>query len=160
MTSKPTSGGTRRPRDGGDGAPRGAGPRRAARKEVVNSAEPILLQGLNEPGPGPGSEPGSAGRNRTAVEATIVALTELGRVEPVDAAVVAAARALADAVDAAPDHASLWLQYQRALETLRSLGATETDNSFDRLLEQLRAPVGDVENTKPRNTRRSGGSGR
>lgn len=83
-------------------------------------------------------------------------MADLGRLNPVDAAVIAAARALADAIDAAPDHASLWLQYQRALETLRSLGAQEQESEFDRLLDQLRAPVVDTEKPKPRDKGRAG----
>lgn len=96
---------------------------------------------------------GSGGANRAALEQMISALSDLGRVAPVDAAVVAAARALADAVDAAPDHASLWLQYQRALKSLETLNAQTEDDAFEKLLDQLRAPVGDEEKPKSRKSR-------
>lgn len=86
------------------------------------------------------------GRNRSAVELTVAALQELGRVEKVDSARVAAAQALADAVDADPGNASLWREYRAALESLRQVGDGGSDE-FGKLLASLSSEILDQENT-------------
>ena len=102
-----------------------------------------------------------AGRNRKAVDATIAALRSLGRLEPVDDALIVAARSLADAVDAEPGHASLWREYRSALSDLRGAGGSdETDDEFESVLAALRPQVGDGAEpgeAKPRGQRRGGG---
>lgn len=82
------------------------------------------------------------GRNRSAVEETVSALEQLGRLEQIDSARVAAARALADAVDADPGNASLWREYRAALESLRQIGSDGTDD-FGKLLESLSSEIRD-----------------
>ena len=92
------------------------------------------------------------GRNRTAVEESIRALRDAGRLESVDAAKIAAAQSLADAVDADPSNASLWREYRAAELVLRETNDTNTDE-FAQLLAALSAEVGDSTQTgaqKPR----------
>jgi len=101
-----------------------------------------------------------AGLNRTAIDKVIEALRQLGRLESIDAARVAAAQTLADAVDSAPDNASLWREYRAAEQELRGSGG-EVDDEFTKALEALRAPMGDVQDAKPAKPRskRGGGGG-
>lgn len=97
------------------------------------------------------------GRNRSAVEETVEALRTAGRLEQIDAARVAAAQALADAVDADPTNASLWREYRAAESALRESHDTNTDE-FAQLLAALSAEVGDStppEPKKPRQRNRS-----
>ena len=82
------------------------------------------------------------GRNRSAVEETIEAMTVAGRLEGVDSARVAMVRALADAVDADPTNASLWREYRAAEISLREVGQDDGDG-FKELLESLSSAVGD-----------------
>jgi len=82
------------------------------------------------------------GRNRSAVEETVGALEQLGRLEQVDSARVAAARALADAVDAEPGNASLWREYRAALESLSQIGSDSGDD-FGKLIESLSSEIRD-----------------
>lgn len=86
------------------------------------------------------------GRNRTAIETTIEALRQVGRLEPVDAARVALAQALADAVDADPSNASLWREYRAAESALREVDDSNQDD-FALLLDALSAEVGDNQNS-------------
>jgi hypothetical protein len=53
-----------------------------------------------------------------------------------DLPIVQTALSLAEAVDAAPDHASLWLQYRAAIADVRTL--TDNGNAIDNLLAELR----------------------
>lgn len=92
------------------------------------------------------------GRNRTAVEATVKALRDNGRLEQVDEARVIAACALADAVDADPTNASLWREYRAAVETLRQASDGGTDD-FAALMAGLSAEVGDTKNSRTRQSR-------
>lgn len=100
------------------------------------------------------------GRNRTAIDEVIETLRQLGRLERIDAALVAAAQTLADAVDSAPDNASLWREYRAAEQELRGVGG-EVDDEFTKTLAALRATVGDEKDSKPAKPRgkRGGGSG-
>ncbi|CAN5309268.1 hypothetical protein BH24ACT7_BH24ACT7_24150 [soil metagenome] len=56
---------------------------------------------------------------------TVAELRRQGRLEPVDAALVAAFLGLAEAVDANPWAAPLWRQYRDATEALRQAGAAD-----------------------------------
>ncbi len=87
------------------------------------------------------------GRNRSAIDLTITALERLGRLEDTDAAKVATARALADAVDSDPTNASLWREYRAAEQSLRESHDTTADE-FAQLLAALSAEVGDTETTR------------
>ena len=101
--------------------------------------------------------------NYDAVETTIAALTEADRLTDEHAAVVQAARSLADAVDAEPGNASLWREFRAVIETLRSIGATEEDDDeVTLILAALRgaAPVVDAKDTKPAKSRSRGGGTR
>ena len=87
------------------------------------------------------------GPNRLATDQVIDALSDLGRLETVDAALMAAARSLADAVDSAPDNASLWREYRAALAELRAVGG-EVDDELFSTLASLRTEVRHPENTQ------------
>ena len=87
------------------------------------------------------------GRNRTAIETTVQALRDSGRLDPVDEARVTAAFALADAVDSDPTNASLWREYRAAVEILRLASDGGTDD-FAALMAGLSAEVGDSKNTR------------
>jgi len=90
---------------------------------------------------------------RSAVDATIKAMRDAGRLEEVDQAQVTTAQALADAVDAAPGVASLWREFQSALVALRHIGEGAPDDSLASLLDKLRAPVHDGTETREENPR-------
>lgn len=91
------------------------------------------------------------GRHSTATERTLRALRDVGRLEEVDAALVALARGLADALDdvdpATPSYPNLVRQYAATLERLTAHddGADDGPSPLDVALERLRrgAPVGD-----------------
>ena len=72
-----------------------------------------------------------------AAERTVAELRRQGRLEPVDAALVAAFLGLAEAVDASPWTAPLWRQYREAAEALRQVGATDSRDPVRALLTQL-----------------------
>lgn len=67
------------------------------------------------------------GRNRTAVNVTVLALQDSGRLSPADAARVSMVESLADAVDADPGNASLWREFRQALDGLM----VERDDGID-----------------------------
>lgn len=73
---------------------------------------------------------------------TIDALNGLGRLEPVDAALVANARSLAAAVDADPTNAQLRREYRAMIEMLFEVGKG-TDGGFTAALEALHAAIRD-----------------
>lgn len=77
--------------------------------------------------------------NAAAIAKVVRTLTELGRLEAVDAAVVQAAQSLAEAVDAQPDNASLWREYRAAEAALRSCGQGKNDDALARALAELSA---------------------
>jgi len=87
------------------------------------------------------------GRNRTAIEEMLAALTDAGRLENVDSARVAMVRALADAVDQDPTNASLWREYRAAEISLREVGVSD-DDGFKELLESLSSEVGNKPNAR------------
>jgi hypothetical protein len=99
------------------------------------------------------------GPNRSAADELVDALTELGRLEDVDAADVMAARMLASSVDADPTNAALWGQYRASLDSLKRLG-TGNDDELAKLLASLSAPVPDATKSEPQDVRdadRAGG---
>lgn len=82
-------------------------------------------------------------RNANAVERTIRALREADRLEPIDAALVAAARTLARALDEAPSPYVAGTVARVHLEAIRLLAgrpAPESDE-LDAFLSSLRAPT-------------------
>lgn len=79
---------------------------------------------------------------RRALDATLKALKELGRLEAVDGALVALCRSTASAVDKSPERAALVKEYRECLVLLASLGPDDGD-ALDDLLAALRSPVGD-----------------
>jgi len=69
----------------------------------------------------------------------------MGRLEPVDGALVNAFLGLADAVDAAPENAALWRQYREAEADVRRVGVAHDPDAVQALLDQIAgaAPVRD-----------------
>jgi len=61
--------------------------------------------------------------NRLALDETLVALADLGRLETVDSALIALCRSTADAVDASPGRASLVKEYRECLVLLHGLNS-------------------------------------
>ncbi len=94
------------------------------------------------------------GRNRAAAEATIAVLRDAGHLNPVDSARIATLQALADAVDADPDNASLWREYRAAEASLREVH-DETDEELPGLIAGLSTPVGNPPNARKANARAS-----
>lgn len=85
-----------------------------------------------------------AGTNRTAVDGTLHALRESGRLSDEHAALVALAQSLADAVDEAPGNASLWREYRGAVADLSRLAAAGESDALKDLVDRVRAPMGDA----------------
>jgi hypothetical protein len=80
-----------------------------------------------------------AGSNADGLERTIKAMaTRLGEA---DEALVALARGLAAAVDAAPDNAALWREYRAAVTALSEVGSDDIDDDTEAFLLTLRTPV-------------------
>lgn len=78
--------------------------------------------------------------NHAACLATITTLRELGRLEPVDEALVTATLSLAQAVDADPGSASLWREYQASLRALREVGGDSgSTDGISELVEAIRS---------------------
>ncbi len=82
-------------------------------------------------------------QNREAVERTIETLEGLGRVELVDAALLALCRTAADALDAHPERATLVKEYRECLMLLSEVGADDDHDAFEELLGDLRSTMGD-----------------
>lgn len=83
-----------------------------------------------------------AGSQRRAVNATVKALRDLGRLEPVDTALVVSAQGLADACDADPTNAAMWRELRAALQSLLAVGDGNPDDDSAAFLSELRASVG------------------
>jgi hypothetical protein len=79
------------------------------------------------------------GPNRIAAEATVEAVRDLGRIEPIDESMMVGFEMLAEAVDNDPTNAALWGQYRQAEAALRGAGADDDD------LARLSAALRDVE---------------
>jgi len=88
--------------------------------------------------------------NVAAAQATVDELHKLGRLEPVDGALVRAVLTLAAAVDDDPGHASLWKEYRGALELLMGRGGDGKVDEFGALLERLDAMSAEVGDAAPR----------
>jgi hypothetical protein len=85
-----------------------------------------------------------AGLNLVALNETLSALDQLGRLEQVDSAVVQALRSMASALDFDPQNAALWGRYLSALDGL--LGANDdADSDLAAALAEIRgsSEVGD-----------------
>ena len=81
-----------------------------------------------------------AGSNIDGLERTIKAMA--ARLEEHDEALVALARGLAAAVDAAPENAALWREYRAAVTALSERGADgDTDDDTQAFLLSIRTPV-------------------
>lgn len=92
------------------------------------------------------------GRNRAAVEVTIKALFDSGKIGLVDEARVNICRTLADAVDSDPLNASLWREFRASEQSLRELDAKD-DDEFTALLKSLSSEVGDEKKSGSRKPR-------
>lgn len=145
-------------------APKGARqrvatPRKAAGASKGRKPTP-RKQPANSPADPPQTPPDhSLGRNRAAAEATIGALKEAGHLQPVDSARIATLQALADAVDADPDNASLWREYRATEASLREVH-DETDPDLPDLVAGLSTPVVKPANARKANARPSARSRR
>jgi len=84
-----------------------------------------------------GSPPLGPGEQAAAAARTVAELRRQGRLEPVDAALVAAFLGLAEAVDANPWAAPLWRQYRDATEALGQAGAADGRDAARSLLAQF-----------------------
>jgi len=83
--------------------------------------------------------------NRRALNRTLAAMRASGRLDEMDAAVVVAAQALADAVDTNPRSPGLWKEYREALATLATVGKDAPPDGLDELLDRIgRTPLGDA----------------
>jgi len=81
-----------------------------------------------------------AGSNVAGLERTIRALKS--RLVEGDEALVALARGLAAAVDAAPENAALWREYRAAVTVLMEAGADgDADDDTKAFLLAIRTPV-------------------
>jgi len=88
----------------------------------------------------------SGGRLRAAVDETLTALDDLGRVDQIDAASVESVRVLADALDEDAANAALWAQFRAALTELRGLN-DGGDDELAQLTAAMRAAVGDAKDS-------------
>jgi hypothetical protein len=92
-------------------------------------------------------------RNTAAVERTLVALRKAERLEAVDAALIAAVRTSARALDAASSPYTAATVLRVHLEALRFLAGRPSPepDELDAFLASLRRPaaVGNLENTEP-----------
>jgi hypothetical protein len=91
------------------------------------------------------SRPGRRTRNAAAFERTVAALRSGGRLEPVDAALVAAGRNLAALLD---DHdepvVPVTWAYLNVLRELRGVVGASSDDDLGQLIAALSAPLGDA----------------
>jgi len=81
------------------------------------------------------------GPNAKAMEVTLTALEEMGRLEDVDAARVQALRSMAAALDAKPFNSQMWREYREALEAV--LNDDSDTGALEGLLAELSTPVRD-----------------
>jgi hypothetical protein len=85
----------------------------------------------------------AVGNNASELGRTIKHLTEMGRLEKVDAGRVQAVRSMARALDENPQNAALWRQYR---EALKDLTRGESDGGLDDALAGL---FGEVRDSPP-----------
>jgi len=79
----------------------------------------------------------AARRQVTAARATVRVLREMGRLEPVDDALVTAFLGLAEAVESSPDNAALWGKYLDAGAALRRVGVDGDPDAIQALLNEI-----------------------
>ena len=89
---------------------------------------------VGDEGPGPTT-------NALAVESTIAALSEAGRLSDTDGALVALARNLAAVVDRDSGNAALWREFRSAVQSLREVGADDIDDDTAAFRISIRTPV-------------------
>lgn len=82
-------------------------------------------------------KPARSKSNEAALEHTLRALADAGRLEQVDSALVHAARAIAKELDRIPSKAALWTEYRAVLEALRADVTGGSD--FESLMERMRS---------------------
>jgi hypothetical protein len=82
------------------------------------------------------------GVNAEAIEVTLHALGEAGRLEDIDAARVQALRSIAEALDEKPWNSQMWREYRESLEGLTADDAD--DGELAAILAELSAPVRDT----------------
>lgn len=80
---------------------------------------------------------------RRAVEVALGAMEDLGRLEQVDAGLVASVRVLASVLDHDAGNAPVWAQFRGVLADLRGLNVADDDPELERLAAEMRAAVGD-----------------
>lgn len=82
--------------------------------------------------------------NASALEKTLSAMANCGRIEDIDAAAVQALRSMAATLDDDPSKAALWREYLNALAEVRRAD-DDADASLNGLLAEIgsAAPVGD-----------------
>lgn len=93
-----------------------------------------------------------------ALEATLLVVGD--RLGPQYEALKAAARGLAEAVDALPTRATLWTEYRAVLGTLFETAGEAVDDGQAGFLELVRTPVGDKTDTGSSNVGSSAGGDR
>jgi hypothetical protein len=79
--------------------------------------------------------------NVMAVESTIAALREAGRLSDTDDALVALARNLAAVVDGDSGNASLWREFRSVVQSLREVGADDIDDDTAAFRISIRTPL-------------------
>ncbi len=80
-------------------------------------------------------------RQVTAVNRTLRALREAGRLTPEHEALVALAKGLAAAVDSEPNNASLWKEYRAAIGVLTEVGVgNDVDDDTKQFLVSIQTP--------------------
>ncbi len=89
------------------------------------------------------------GTVRRALNQTVKAMRDLGRLEPVDDALVALCGAAADAVDFRASAGAV-KEYRECLKQLSEVGVDGGDSDLDQLLAALQSSVGDE--TEPEQT--------
>jgi len=83
--------------------------------------------------------------NAKALEETIAELQRMGRLEPIDAASIAALRSMAKELDAGGRSIQLWKAYAETLERL--MRRDDDDDGIDELIAQLSADPGNPPQT-------------
>ena len=84
------------------------------------------------------------GPNRLAADALVAAVAD--HIDDSSTVLAASVQMLAEAVDSDPTNAALWGQYRAAVDQVRGLGATDDDDAFTKLLDQLASST-DVRDT-------------
>lgn len=80
--------------------------------------------------------------NADAIEITLAALEQMGRLEDIDAARVQALRSMAAALDEHPFNSQMWREYREAIAGLTADDSSR-DGSIDDLLDELSTSVRD-----------------